>query len=251
MGKMKQVVLLLLALNPGVGFAAVGDWKRAASAVGVFLIAGLIHSVIASNGSIYFPIGIAAVFAVWAIILSTSIPILLQRISAASVWKAVAATILFFILAKSAREFLFVGAPFRMQSASMVPVIEKGEHFFVSKLGPGYVNGEQVLLEVNGALIVGALCGTAGQRVEIRNGVPFLDGKEADCLKGIIRDTSGDMSAGEIPQDHVFVLNNGMLDSSRVGPVRLATLRGRVIYKIREVPGGTVFDTIMGWLDPI
>lgn len=251
MSKLKKAFLILLSLNPGVGFAAVGDWKRTASAIGVFLLAGMIHSAIASNGSLFFPVGIAAVSAVWAIILWTSLKALLRPQAQASIWRALIATILFIVLAKSARQYVFVGVPYRMQSTSMTPLIEQGEHFFVSKLGPEYENGEKILLQVNGALIVGVLCAKAGQRVEVRNGAAFLDGKESDCLKGIVRDVSGDMSAGEIPADHIFVLNNGMLDSSRVGPVKLASVKGRVLYKIRDVPGGTILNEVMGWLDPI
>jgi signal peptidase I len=138
-----------------------------------------------------------------------------------------------------------------MQSTSMTPLIEKGEHFFASKLGREYVNGNQLVIEVNGAIIVGILCGKAGETVEIRSGTAFIDGKASDCLNGISRDVSGDISAGGVPSDHVFVLNNGMLDSSRVGPVKVAAIKGRVLYKIRDVPGGEFFDSIMGWLEPL
>jgi signal peptidase I len=251
MEKIKRVILLLLSLTPGVGFAAVSDWKRMASAFGVFLLAGTMHSAIASNGASFFPVGIATVSAIWALILWISIPVLLRSHATASVWKALIATVLFVVLSKSARQFLFVGVPYRMQSTSMTPLIEKDEHFFASKLGREYVNGNQLVLEVNGAIIVGILCGKAGESVEIRNGTAFIDGKTSDCLNGVSRDASGDMSAGGVPIDHVFVLNNGMLDSSRVGPVKLSAIKGRVLYKIRDVPGGEFFDSIMGWLEPL
>lgn len=250
MGKLKKVFLVLLSLNPGIGFAAIGDWKRAISAIGIFLAAGWANSVIASNGANFFPAGIAAVSTIWGLIVFISIPAMLRSQANASVWKALLATVVFVVLAKSARVFLFAGTPYRMQSTSMSPLIEKGEHFFVSKLGPSYETGERLLLEVNGALIVGILCGKAGESVEIRNGTAFVNGMESSCLKGIARDSSGDMPAGGIPADHVFVLNSGMLDSSRVGPVKLEAIKGRAIYNIRDVPGGAIFDSIMGWLDP-
>lgn len=251
MVKLKLFALILLSLNPGAGFASVGDWKRAVWAIGIFVTAGFAHSALASTGPVLFVAGITAMLVIWLAIAWKSIRTVILNSKTAVLWKAVLATVIFVSFSKAGREYFFIGVPYRMQSASMTPVIDKEEHIFVSKLGREYENGDRLLVSVNEMLIVGVLCGKAGQRVEIRNGQVYLDGTESNCIDGIIRDPAGDLSSGGIPDEHVFILNNGILDSSRVGPLKRESIKGKVVFKIRDVPGGRIINTVMGWLAPL
>jgi signal peptidase I len=141
----------------------------------------------------------------------------------------------------------FVAEPFHIPSSSMSPTLDAGEHVLANKLayriGEPRV-GDVVVLNRPGGddVLVKRVVATARQRVEIRDGVLFVDRRpRRESYVDYAMVDGFFFSPVRVPPDAVFVLGDqrgDSEDSRDFGAVPLARLIGRVdarVWPLSEV----------------
>jgi len=134
-----------------------------------------------------------------------------------------------------------IAEPFKIPSTSMVPTLAAGDHVVANKLayrfGSPHV-GDIAVLESpgNGEVLVKRIVALGGQRVEIRDGVLFVDRRprreayvDYDMVDGFF------FGPARVPQGAVFVMGDARGDSEdsrKFGAVPRDDLIGRVDLRI-------------------
>lgn len=134
---------------------------------------------------------------------------------------------------------VFLVQPFRVEGASMEPLLADGERILVDKLA--YRVGEPsrfdvvVLRTETGATLVKRVIALPGERVETRGGRLLVDGRllrEPYVEAG--RATDEDRAALVLAPGQYWVLGDNRrvsVDSRRLGPVSRSELRGRAVVR--------------------
>jgi signal peptidase I len=168
------------------------------------------------------------------------------RARASSRRRALARTLLYLVL-PLALLFgcrLFVAEPFHIPSDSMAPTLVAGDRVIANKLayrfGEPHVGDLVVLEGPTGEVFAKRVVAFGGQRVEIRDGVLFVDRKpraepyvDHDMVDGFF------FGPAHVPAGTVFVLgdNRGDSEDSRdFGAVPLDRLIGRIDVRIPPLP---------------
>ncbi|AHY46488.1 signal peptidase I [Rubrobacter radiotolerans] len=130
----------------------------------------------------------------------------------------------------------FVAEVFLLPSASMSPTLLPGERVLVEKvtlrLGAPE-RGDLVAFERGGGVEIKRVAGLPGDRVEVRDGVLFVDGERLREPYVDYRLTDGSFFGPvRVSEGSVFVLGDNRsnsLDSRELGPVAEGDLLGRVV----------------------
>ena len=135
---------------------------------------------------------------------------------------------------------LLVAEPFKIPSASMAPTLEPGDRVIADKLAYRFgapQPGELAVLEApDGRLLAKRIVAVGGQRVEIRDGVLFID--RVPRREPYVDHSRVDgffFGPARVPEGSVFVLgdNRGDSEDSRdFGAVPREHLIGRVVLRI-------------------
>jgi signal peptidase I len=137
---------------------------------------------------------------------------------------------------------LFVVEAFYVPTPSMAPTLPAGAHAFASKLAYRLgtpERGDIVVLEgprQHSGLLVKRVVGVAGQRVEVRDGVLFVDRvrqREPYVDHRLVDSTF--FGPVTVPPDHVFVLGDNRsnsVDSRVFGAVAESDLLGKVFAHV-------------------
>lgn len=138
----------------------------------------------------------------------------------------------------------FVGQRTIVHDISMEPTLHEGNNLIVEKLSTrfGWMHrGDIVVLDSPGESrqLIKRLIAFEGEKVEIKDGKVFIDGKqlEESYLKDVDtepRDGFPEYSNLTIPKGMVYVLGDNRpasLDSRTFGAVDKSTLHGRAIYR--------------------
>ncbi|HWT25252.1 MAG TPA: signal peptidase I [Solirubrobacteraceae bacterium] len=137
----------------------------------------------------------------------------------------------------------FVAEPFHIPSASMVPTFQPGDRVIANKLayrfGEPHAGDLAVLEGPDGQVFAKRIVALGGQRVEIRDGVLFVD-REPRAEPYVDQDLVDGFFFGpaHVPAGTVFVLgdNRGDSEDSRdFGAVPLDRLIGRVDVRIPKL----------------
>jgi signal peptidase I len=134
----------------------------------------------------------------------------------------------------------FVAEPFAIASDSMAPTLPAGSHVLVSKLSYGEdlpAPGDIVAYETDdGAVAVKRVAGTAGDTVEIADGVLVRNRRlQREPYVDIALVDGSFFGPVTVPPDHVFVLGDDRFDSddSRFhGAVAREAVLGRVVARL-------------------
>jgi signal peptidase I len=135
---------------------------------------------------------------------------------------------------------LLVAEPFAIPSASMAPTLQAGDRVIADKLAYRFVAprpGDLAVLEApDGQVLAKRIVAVGGQRVEIRDGVLFVDRTprrepyvDHETVDGFF------FGPAQVPPGSVFVLgdNRGDSEDSRdFGAVPREHLIGRVVLRI-------------------
>jgi signal peptidase I len=137
---------------------------------------------------------------------------------------------------------LFVVEPFYVPTPSMAPTLQPGAQAFASKLAYWFGSpqrGDIVVLhspQHDGGLLVKRVVGLPGQRVEIRDGVLFVDRvRQRESYVDYGRVDSTFFGPVTVPADRVFVMGDNRANSvdSRVfGAVPESALVGKVFAHV-------------------
>jgi len=134
-----------------------------------------------------------------------------------------------------------VAEPFKIPTTSMVPTLEAGDHVLANKLAYRFGSpevGDVAVLKSpeNGEVLVKRIVASAGQRVEIRDGVLFVDRRaqrepyvDYEMVDGFF------FGPERVPAGTVFVMGDSRGDSEdsrEFGPVPADDLIGSVDLRI-------------------
>jgi signal peptidase I len=139
----------------------------------------------------------------------------------------------------------FVAEPFRIPSASMSPTLAVGDQVVANKLayrfGSPRVDDLAVFDGPDGEVLAKRIVALGGQRVEIRDGVLYVDGKprrepyvDYDMVDGFY------FGPARVPRGAVFVLGDNRgdsKDSRDFGSVPDERLIGRIDVRIPSLRG--------------
>jgi signal peptidase I len=134
----------------------------------------------------------------------------------------------------------FVAEPFGIPSESMEPTLDPGDSVIANKLayrfGSPHVGDVAVLTGPDGEVFAKRIVALGGARVEIRDGVLFVDQKpRRESYVDYSRVDGFFFGPARVPKDTVFVLgdNRGDSQDSRdFGPIPVDDLIGRVDVRI-------------------
>jgi signal peptidase I len=130
---------------------------------------------------------------------------------------------------------LFLAQATRVYGSSMEPNLHTDQRLVVEKVSyhlHGPRRGDVVVIrmpERGPELLIKRVIGLAGETIEVRSGVVYIDGQPLD-EPYLIRKTSGTYGPTTIPDGNVFVMgdNRGASNDSRIfGPVTLDRVVGR------------------------
>jgi len=135
---------------------------------------------------------------------------------------------------------VFVAEPFGIPSESMEPTLDPGDSVIANKLayrfGSPHVGDVAVLTGPDGEVLAKRIVAVGGARVEIRDGVLFVDRKpRREAYVDHSRVDGFFFGPARVPRDTVFVLgdNRGDSEDSRdFGPIPVGHLIGRVDVRI-------------------
>jgi len=193
----------ILALNliaPGLDVLRVGDWRRGLlcliapyGAVGLIVVGiGLvpIGSYSAAVGAMVVIIGVMlAVYALPGVLTWRQSAVRLP-LRWWSRWPALTAvTIAMAVIGQCAVELAHrFYKPFFIPSESMMPTLAQGDKLIADMRGRGpYKRGDVILFDWSGQARIDRIAGLPGDRIEIRNGVPIVNGTAAlHSRRGIV-----------------------------------------------------------------
>lgn len=142
----------------------------------------------------------------------------------------------------------FLGQPYQVQGASMESTLSSDEYVIVDKLTPRwspYVRGDIVVLTPPegaeqgpaGTPFIKRVIGVEGDRIELRDGLVYLNGSALDepyvYVQDGVRDRTnptGDVTSWLVPPGHLFVLGDhrrASADSRLFGPIEISHVIGR------------------------
>lgn len=142
----------------------------------------------------------------------------------------------------------FLGQPYQVQGASMESTLSSDEYVIVDKLTPRwspYVRGDIVVLTPPegaeqgpaGTPFIKRVIGVEGDRIELRDGLVYVNGTALDepyvYVQDGVRDRTnptGDVTSWTVPPGHLFVLGDhrrASADSRLFGPIDKALVIGR------------------------
>lgn len=133
----------------------------------------------------------------------------------------------------------FVVEVFHIPSESMSPTLEAGDRVLAAKFAYrlGEPNrGDLAVFESESGVAIKRVVGLPGDRVEIRDGVLFINGerrREPYVDYGLT--DSNFYGPIKVPEGHVFVLGDNRSnsrDSRAFGPVPLEDLEGRALLRV-------------------
>ena len=143
----------------------------------------------------------------------------------------------------------FLIQAFFIPSLSMFPTLDKGDRVLVNKLSYDLhdVNrGDMVVFDRPAGSpesdikdLIKRVVGLAGETIEARDGVVYIDGDRLDepYLEDGVR--TENLSPTEIPEGHVFVMGDnrsGSADSRVFGPIDEDTIVGRAFIRVWPLP---------------
>jgi signal peptidase I len=136
----------------------------------------------------------------------------------------------------------FVAQPYRVEQESMQRTLEQGQYLLVDKLTPrfdAYSRGDIVVFTPpnenapNATPFIKRVIGLPGDRVELRDGVVFVNGTKLDepyIYDHQSTEATGDRTSFTVPANTLFVMGDHRANStdSRVfGPIPIASVIGR------------------------
>lgn len=138
----------------------------------------------------------------------------------------------------------FVGQRTIVHEVSMEPTLHEGNNLIVEKLSASFGwlhRGDIVVLDSpkENRQLIKRLIAFAGEKVEIKDGKVFINGKELEekYLKDVVtepREGTPQYSNLTVPEGMVYVLGDNRpesLDSRSFGPVYAKAVRGRAIFR--------------------
>lgn len=133
---------------------------------------------------------------------------------------------------------MFVAQPLEVDGASMRPLLESGDEIVVLKTVRDYREGDVVLAApaaLSGRTIVKRIIAGPGRTLELRDGLRWLDGREAPerWLAEGFRDLTS-VEARALGPDEFFLAGDNRYDSTDsrdpfIGPVKRGEILGRVV----------------------
>ena len=141
----------------------------------------------------------------------------------------------------------FVAEPFYIPSGSMIPTLEVGDRVLVNKLVYDFAQpkrGDIVVFkseEFGGEDLIKRVVGLPGDKIELRHGKLFLNGKRQDepyvvnkpCVRAIPKTCS--FGPVEVPPGHLFVMGDNRAnsaDSRFIGPIPKKTVVGEAFMRL-------------------
>jgi len=131
-------------------------------------------------------------------------------------------------------------SPLRVQGDSMEPNLHNADRILRDKHAGVAKRGDIVLLDVGTPStsddIVKRVIAVAGDTVEVKQDVPFVNGvpeKRTNII--IVPSAAVNMPVHTVPEGTIFVMGDNRpvsLDSRFVGPIRLSKVRGTVVWVI-------------------
>lgn len=151
-----------------------------------------------------------------------------------SIYLAIGAIALFFVLLLASRTFLF--QPFIISGNSMSPAYTDGNYVFVTRGKATYARGDVVVFinPIKHDFYVQRLIGLPGEKVEIRDGTIFIDGRPlVEQYK--TEESSETFEPVELGSTEYYVLGdrrNHANDSRLLGPIPESEIVGKIFYKL-------------------
>jgi signal peptidase I len=134
---------------------------------------------------------------------------------------------------------LWVAEPLRIVSDSMSETLVRGDHVLTWKLGAAdqtWQRGDVISFERQGELLIKRVVGVGGDRVALRDGVLFVNGKRVDePYTDPIDIDSVYFGPVSVPEGTVFVMGDNRRnsdDSRDYGAVPTSDVEGRVVAVI-------------------
>lgn len=131
---------------------------------------------------------------------------------------------------------LFAGVA-RVEADVLAPDLQEGDTVLYNRQAPGLLSlgrGDIVVVDGPEGTLVSRVVAMGGQTVEGRDGLLVVDGKE-QFEEWLDVQGSPPFPLTEVPEDHVWVLNDdrsALSDSRTIGPVPLDAVAGRAEMRI-------------------
>lgn len=143
----------------------------------------------------------------------------------------------------------FVGQRTVVNGSSMEPTLHNGDQLIIEKITPRFGTlhrGDIVTVDVRDkkpvvqeSPIIKRVIGLAGDKVEVKDGKVYVNGKELpeDYIKGDYTEVVDERYANyTVPEGEVYVMgdnrvHNQSLDSRKIGPVEINKIGGRAIFR--------------------
>lgn len=140
------------------------------------------------------------------------------------------------------RSYVFARA--NVIGSSMQPTFSDKDVIFMEKISTetGHINRGEVIVfnsnDENEDNYIKRVIGIAGDKIEIKSGMVYLNGKvlaENYLPKGVVTEPNSSTREYVVPEGYIFVLgdNRGNSTDSRIiGPVNLKDIKGHVVLRI-------------------
>ena len=131
---------------------------------------------------------------------------------------------------------LYLVSPFFVEGETMSPTYNDGDYLLINKTTTKFDRSNIIVThnpKDQDQFLIKRIVGLPNEKVEIKNGNVFIDGKILN-EEYIIEQTFGDISI-TLDNDQYFILGdnrNRSLDSRIFGPISLDDIEGKVFYKI-------------------
>ena len=145
--------------------------------------------------------------------------------------------------------FHFIFQPFQVSGLSMAPTLENRDYILIDRIfsrDDGIQRGDLVVfrLKSRGPFIVKRVVGLPGEKLQIRRGRLYIDGRHISSLdeKMSARSHFGPVV---VPRGTYFCLGDNRavsLDSRAFGPVKASSIYGKVLLRYLPLRQGSLLE---------